>query len=654
MRTIAICFIIALMLACPVAAYAKDGGESPEAEKKAAVFDLKAFTDEIAERVRAKALFQADVTPQLQQVIDKNSDGRYVHYPVNDIVEKLWQLRAAPEMQKRMFDTILAAKDPQDLRKTLDDLRYLLENTSQIVQELQYKEEKKRREESRENRKQMSESEYRVNSMVERLEAQKRQEAAMGKATNIALVLEKAELRFFAVEPYLEQFDKLTGNPESLNAAISLIKKRNIPRLQVIALLEKLAVSPKAALADIANVDEFNRINTLFRFAMNTEGEEDVIKLPVAAILPKAADELTKSKTIPLAASTFKRTGKLLQTRQLEKVLLIDEEHGLPLRSDKAGENEHLVFLNPGERLFMVYFREGTPVLAGTPLDAVATTGPHVLEYKEDMRRYFGALENTPELGLRPKYLMAAACEADELRKHLASLTVVRSEREKSLYGTFADFEWKKEDNPYGAKELSEIPSDSPGATLRFADIRDVDFFLALAPLADKEGLERLMGPIRGIWVQDRPVEKTPWVELRYTPGGKTESSELGKSPILELNKAALESIIAAKRSLLEYAWAAYDVREETEKTAGQENRRNVKPDYATKLPEALKNITARFDGLAAKGFVSPWDMGSAVYYLHRAGNDAALVEILKALCDDTSQSSAKRVRAMRSALRKK
>lgn len=652
---LAIYSIIAVMLACPAAAFAKADPAPRKTEEKATAFNYKALTNEAAERVKAKALFHAEIIPALQRVIDKNAERRSYGPSANEIAEELWLLRTAPETQKAMFNAILAAQDPQDLREKINELKQLIDSTTRIASSLLQKKEHALREERQEKREQMSEREYRLYSMTEKLEEEKRWATAMGNAVGVAAVIKETGLRFYEVEKYLEPLGKLKGNPEVVKAAATLIKQRNIPDRQVSDLLEKLAVSPKEALADIDNIDELNRINARFRFAMNTESEQDIIKMPVASVLPKAAEELGKVKTIPLAASTFKRTGNLLQTRRLEKVLLIDTEHGLPLRSDKEGENDHLVFLNPGERLYMVGANVGSLIPANTPLGTAASYGLQVAVYGEDTRRSFERFfVKKSRADLRPVYLIAAACEPEELRKHLASLMVVRAEREKSLYGPFADFEWKKEDNPYSARELADFPMDSPGQALRFADIRDADLFLVLAPLADKEGLERLMGPIRGIWVQNRFHDKTPWVELRYTPDGKTKSSELGKAPILELNKAALESIVATKRSVLEYLWASYVVQEEAINAADKKNRRDVNPDYVGKLPEALKSITARFDEMAAKGFVSPWDMGSATYYLYYAGKDTAVVEILKAIRDDVSQSSAKRMRAMRSALKER
>lgn len=660
MRTLAIYTVMALVLACPSLAAAQKDQPEKEAKTAPTPFDYKAFSGEVAEHVRARALFNAEVTPQLQRALNTNAKERRIRYSLDEITNALWQLHAVPETQKKLLDAILTATGPEQQRKAIEEAFALYEGARQIARAFERRENQRRmdgraddRMDGRAEHGKVSEEEYRARSMAARLEAEKRRMALMGQSIEVAALLKEADMRLFDAEEYIEPLLHLKGNPKALKAATALIRERRLPREDIRALLEKLATSPEAALADIANIEELKKIGTLFRFAMKVEGDEDMIKLPLASVMPKAAAELANMKTTPLTDSSPAKAGTLLRLRRLEKALLVDREHGELLtngkQNEKQNENSHLALLNPGEKLFIVTMASGAPVLKGTVLDAVASYGPFVLEYNARNRDFFESL--LPGSGrprMRSSYILAATCDIEELRAHLASLMVVYAEREKSLYGPFDDFAWKKEDAPYGAREIAVDAADSPGPALRLADVYDADFFLALAPRADKDGLARLMGPIRGLWVQNRPKDATPWAELRYEPEEAAKGSVLGKSPVLALDKAALESIIAAKRSFVEYIWASYAVQEEAVKADG----RKAVPDYAAKLPQALQETTAQFDELAKKGFVSPWDMGSAAYSLRRAGNDAALVETLKALRDDVSQSSAKRVRAMRSALK--
>ncbi|CAK7048935.1 MAG: hypothetical protein DELT_00952 [Desulfovibrio sp.] len=645
MRRILVYSIMALILACPSAGFAQPETNTPadkEAARKMARQLAENTSREIAERVREKALFKADVMPQLERLQEKIGGRRWSHQaPVDEVTEQLWLLRGDKDLQREWINKILTSEGKKTLDKNIRDLAQIVDDTRKIAQLLEIKHDAERRAEA--GKRGSSDARPSTPVLTRKLEAEKRRETALAEAGAVSRLLAQAEVSLYDAERYIDSLRALQNDPEALKMAGSLINNRKFSREATMSLLDLLAKDPQKAKVELANQEELRNMAARYTFIMHTEGYTDLIKMPVATVYPTGAEALAKTKTMPLATSSFKRTGGLLETRRLEKLMLIDKEHGLPLRSENPGENEHIAFLYPGERLYVVGGVTQNPIYKNTPLELLTPFGPHIKEYS-DTERYMFSTGSRSAMHMRQSYLIAAACGPEELAAHLASISVVLAEREKSLYGPFEDFLMQPEEDRAGRRagrhDHAETTPDTPGKALRFIELWDADFFFALAPVADKEGLARLMGPIRGIWVQNRAASATPWAELRYKPDGKTENGVLGESPILELGKDALENIIATKKDFLIYAWAVFAIRDQ--------ERNGENPEYTKLLPEALQRTAAEFDALAKVGFVSPWDMGTATYCLRMAEKDAALTVKLQKSRDDTSLSSAKRIRAMR------
>ncbi|SBW00282.1 exported hypothetical protein [uncultured delta proteobacterium] len=622
------------------------------AQAQDAAAEHTALLDELAKRAEERALFAAQTAPRLSSAF---RDSRYRHRTdmAENLADALWELRSNPAVQKEWLEK-LAGPD-LDVRKRESMLREF----ESFWEETHYLAETLGRQDSRKGNlwtkfrgrylpdppnsdggKQPGRPTHIYARTAETLKQAKAREALFADALVLNNALRQAKAGRHDIREYLGPLLKLKDMPDELQLAATLVGNEDIPRDRVLGLMQKLATDPAAARREIADAGKIAALEGRYLFATRMEGARDFVLLPLAGILPDAVRAVEKPGTIPLAAYEKTETEKTLSRKRMKELLPED----FRLRSEDGKSMVPLPFLEKGERLYMLLPEgPGARIFAGTPLDALAYVGPRVAEYAPDTAETLFAPFFMGNRG-KDTYLIAAACGPEELAAHLGSLSVVSSAREKSLYGPFADFVWKEEDQRrwrIHSKHLKEkLPKDIPGETFRLAAVGDANALIALAPLADKKGLERLMGPIRGVWTKDNGrYDAEPWAEMRYAPSAKAEPFALGKSPVLGLNTTALKALIAGQEKYLVRAWADYALRGREE--AADDDRR--KEQYRA----AIVETEAKFAAMHARGFVSPMDAGTALYLLEEFRKDAVKLEAMRAVLDDTAKSSARRVAAM-------
>lgn len=74
----------------------------------------------------------------------------------------------------------------------------------------------------------------------------------------------------------------------------------------------------------------------------------------------------------------------------------------------------------------------------------------------------------------------------------------------------------------------------------------------------------------------------------------------------------------------------------------------NAEDPSAERWNEALQKTREKYDAFRAKGFVSPMDIATAAYYMDRYAADPEKGDALRAILDDRTMSSARRIKAMR------
>lgn len=606
---------------------------------------------EIAERVTARAMFAAEIGPKIAAFTRGNEQAfrRSSHGSAENLIHNFWLLRSRPGLQKEWLEKFTAAgadKMEREKRRVSEEFFSFMREIGELSRCMVDKSENQESEKRRatlyrlfDNRK--DRTAYERAKLFYRLEETKSREEMFRRAIAVRELVGTDLRDICGTGRHLPVLAKLAERPDDLRLAVELIKDDSMAEAQTGALLGKLVTSPEAGRKAIKDRENLKALLDRYVFAVSEEGCEDIIRLPLAAVMPEALEAVRKPGTIPLGKDRTTVLAKGLTLTRRERML---PDGSAPYRGKGA---PGLSFLRPGERLYMVRERrEGTSVFGGTPLDALAFFGPSVLEYGEAtegaLLRHLEGNPNGREWE-RP-YFIAAVCGPAELAAHLASLSVMHSKREKSLYGPFEEFTWNREDScsPLG-KRIEPIPGDTPGETLRLANIADADLFPALAKHADDKGLARLLGPVRGVWAQDRPGGDTPWAELRFAPPGKEEPRPgvLGSSPLLALHDDVLREIVAAKDALIIQLWAGYFLRKECG---------NDTAACAGLRPGAVERVEEIFTGLRAKGFVSPRDKGAVLYFTEYAAKDPGRLTFMRAVIDDTRQSSAKRARAVRAA----
>ena len=634
--------LVAGMLAAPGTGYASQMEASLSSENQAIP---PALLEEIATRVKQKADFGVQLAPVIAPLF-KEEQSHHRDNISDRLIFELWKLASSPKLQKDWIDKLTDPALSNEARNTaLREFKRFMRNINEFANEISHLSAKRENIWKQFRNRHIpspKDAEIQANdhadhiSLAALLEKDKQMEAAFTDAILLRNLLGNTDLHTRDIAPYALLLLKIKSNPEDLQLAVRLIDNENIPINQIRTLLRKLKTEPAAAREEIKALTEKKTIEERYAFAALEEGPESFVLLPLASIMPSAVNTVKGAGTIPLTGSE-KNAKNVLSVKRLEELF--------PKNFTIQSGNAAPPFLNAGERLYAVLpSHSSTPAFAGTPLAALSDVSPGIVEYtKESVQEAFlaGFLEKLELWG----YLVAAECGPEELAAHLGSLGIMLSAREKSLYGEYADFVWNNPDShlPYSAHAKGELPEDSPGEALRLVQINNSAIFFTLAPLAAPKGLERLMGPIRGVWTkQHNEYTASPWVEMRYTPKkSKTKTFTLGKSPLLRLEADALKALTTRQENALIRAWTSYIISNSTE-TLNNEQCAAIQADMEKKFAE-----------IRAKGFISPMHISDALYFMEEAGDDAAQREKLRVVLDDTSLSSAKRVAAMRGIIEK-
>ncbi len=633
----ALCLLPALLAASP----AKAGPAAPPQERAA--------PNELAGRVGDRAAFAAAIAPKLTPLLQESFYGDEDGRERELLVERLWLLRFAPDVQKKWLEELTAPTVPPDkrhaaLRQFDRFMEVCIAEADSLARERNATLWSAFRNALRGGSRDAGGGDTgRSLLTAERIEKTKAWEKAFADALLLYDIYVTAELDPYDAKPYITLLLGLKNRDDRLLAA-SLIQNGDMAVLRKKALLQKLAEDPAGAREAIAEAGNTAAMERRYLYATRVEGDGDAILLPLKSVLPEAEQALEKCDVVPLAASPKKQ--KTLVSRQRDR--LVPECFAF---QDKDGALSALPFLEEGERLYLLLPDwQGASIFRQTPLEALAYVGPRVVEYTGENRDVFLPVlgGGEPSRFWELPVLLAAKCGPEELAAHLGGLAVMAAKRERSLYGPFEDFvhnpagePW----SPYSRFDGKDFPRDTRGEALRLVQVTNPVLIQTLAPLADKDGLARLMGPIRGVWARSGSrYAASPWTEMRYTPkAGSAKIFPLGEAPVLSLDNKALEALVAARERVLLHAWAAF---------AARETCRDDERLCAEQYPAALAEMERKFAAMRAKGFVSPFDMGAAAYLLEKTAKDGRKREELRAILDDTSLSSAKRVRAMRAASR--
>ncbi|MCC8193638.1 MAG: DUF4123 domain-containing protein [Deltaproteobacteria bacterium] len=634
---------LAVLLAAPCAAHAARTGAarpSPSAPDAAQA----ALLDAIADRARQKAEFGARVAPVVAPLFHT---ARYAYrFPdPESLITVLWQLRSAPDVQRAWLDELAKpGLSDRERAERLLELDRFVNDTESLARDLQ------RRSAAGENLWTKFRDRFLTGTggnsakaqggLAAALEETRAWEAALADALMLNDAARKAGVDSYEIGRYAVPLLKLKDRPGDMALAASLLADESIPRERVREFMQKLAADPEAAREEIAAAARISELEARYSFAVHTEAAGDFVLLPLQYVLPEAAGAVAEAGNIPLAARVGANTQPTLSVKALASLFPEDFVFW-----DKDGKHAAPPFLRKGERLFLMRLeRPGASIFAGTPLEAVASTGPRIVEVDATILERLFFSGKTPGRSW-DGYLIAAECGPEELAAHLGSLSVMRSARERSLYGPFADFTWDERHSsryPSGRKMRGQYPKDVPGESYRLVQVRNPALFLALAPLADAKGLERLMGPVRAVWAKSRNrFETAPVSEIRYSPPSKTwKTYGLGKSPVLRLARTELAALVARRENAYARSWAAHTLRD------CAENRDDAQ--CAEQYPAILAAMENEFAAIRAKGFVSPSDISEALFILKQFDDDPATLEKMRAVLDDRSLSSARRLAAMR------
>lgn len=660
--TAAVCLLAAALAAAPASAapVAPPDGSPGSSADTAAVPKPRNETDhallvELAARARAKALFAAQTTPKLAEALRQAGYSRVED--ATAIINALWDLRVAPAVQAKWLTRLSGSASTEKQRinafYTFEDF---MEDTRRLAMSIKLRESDNlwtkltrlffwRSQSPSQARDDLDDPRHIYEKTRRELEAAKAREGVFAQALTLKEALDAVEVRSSRAARYIPQLQKFADKPDDLALAVSLLKQ-DITRDLLSDLLLKLDTNPEEARKDIAEQRKTAELEDRYLYALHDEGVHDHIQLPVESLLPGMNKVLGKRGTVALSARPVTEPEKSLRFTDLE-VLVPD---GTPLEPGQDGSLPALPFLLPGEQLYMLDFGDGDtggfPIFADTPLDSFARIGPRVVPFTPETASSF-TWALTPEKQAElwnNSAVIAAGCGPEELAAHLGSLAVIYGSREKSLYGAYNDFLHTTGDPDHGGHSLLSkggYPKDVPGDTYRLTNMVNGELFLALAPVADKNGLERLMGPIRGIWVTgNAPGMPTPLREMRYTPkSGPVKMHTLGASPVLSLSRNNLNALVAATQKRMVMYSTAHSLREAAKSDEGLS---------AERWNEALQKTTEKYDALRAKGFISPLDMGRAIYYLEQHADDPELEGKLRAILDDRTLSTARRINAMR------
>ena len=592
--------------------------------------------EEIADRAKQEALFGAQIIPRIALLFDSPQH----------LVSLLWQLRSVPAIQTEWLDKLANLdRTDEERAEALKNLEQFLDDIHKLARQMP------RHPDTYKNVWERFHSRYTSHSpksqkpvrdrhdpehLARILKRTKRVEAFFTKALILNDTAGKAGISKDAVARFAPELLKIKNSPDALQLANTLVCNENIPDELVRHFLARLATDPAAAREEIATHVKRVTLEANYDFVQE-EGTYSFIQLPLSAILPDAVSAVEKTGTLPLASGAVEGAKDALAFKQLERLF----PEGFNPKDAKAVPP----ILSEGERLYVIlYGMPGTPVFAGTPLETLADAGPVVTEYSPQTAENIFLELHSGEHVLGA-FFMAAKCGPEELAAHLGSLGLMVSAREKSLYGPHDDFVWNEKDPRHPLSRsgtTGEKPADIPGEALRFTQLGNSAMFLILAPLADSKGLERLMGPIRSVWVKSYgQYDPIPWTEMRYTPAEQAVTPfALGASPVLQLGNDALDALNAQQEADLVRSWTNYTLRD----CANQQEKALCIEQY----PATVTDVEKKFSNIREKGFVSPLDISESLYFMEEYATDTPTLEKLRAVLDDTSLSSAKRVAAMR------
>lgn len=522
----AACLLAAAVAAAPASAAPVTSPDTAAVPKPQNEAD-QALLVELAARARAKALFAAQTAPKLAETL------RQAGPAPSGIIDSLWDLRVAPAVQAKWLTRL---SDPAFTERQRHEALYAFEEYTEGARRLAMSMKLRKTDNlwTKFSRRFLRSSQPPLQAKGDpgdprhiyentrrELEAAKAWEGIFAEALTLQEALHAAEVNSYHAARYIQQLQKLVGKPDDLALAVSLLKQDIAPN-RLSSLLLDLETNPEAVRKDIAERDKMAERENRYLYALREEGPYDYILLPVESILPGMNKLMGKRGTVPLSANSVTEPEKSLRFADLERLV----PEGTPLDPGQDGSLPSLPFLLPGEQLYMLDFGDGggSPIFADTPLDSFAQVGPHIIPFTPDTASSFiEVMMPGKSLGLwGNSTIIAAECGPEELAGHLGSLSVIYGSREKSLHGAYNDFVHTAGAPNWGRRghlPKGDYPKDIPGDTYRLVNMTDGELFLALAPIADKNGLERLMGPIRGLWVKSHVSGMpAPLREMRYTP----------------------------------------------------------------------------------------------------------------------------------------
>ena len=543
--------------------YYYDDDETPE-------FSMSSEEEKelVKQGVRDKALFVAELEPELAAA---GIPGSHLLPPWERMsfraAEQLWMLQATPEMFEREKAALLDDRESMDrrldrLHTTVNDLYSLAALTWISVKQ----EEEGRGYDIRFDRYSLGGKLAIMRELQPYLEFV---------AANFDLLRELTEDWYIDEDEALPLLWTVRHSKEAMEFAVTMLEEDDIPHQRRMAIARELAENPANAEDMLERAQQASRVSQLFYAMSLWEYELESIGLPLASILPEDAERIAANGSVPLAADGAAPPSPELAVRDMR--VLLDEE-----TQDELWEYDYydrypppeLPLTREGETLYVFvdgHEDEGLPVYGGI-LAPFAEYGPWILPYNKhtasDFSYYLAGRRDVP--------VFAAVGGPEEVAAHLNSLVVMLAERERSLYGSFDEYNKKPDarflENVAGSRlraafTPADYPDDAPGKLPRMVNLSDTALFAALLPRADAKGLARLMGPIRAVWVpsaasiadggyeEDTPDQTMPfWTEFRYTPaapaqaGGKAaeqagERFSLEGSPLLELAAGDLEAL---------------------------------------------------------------------------------------------------------------
>ena len=679
---------IALLSAClfaPSSVWAAGNATEAKAASAAPTSTYADVAPDLARLVEDRATYLAKVQPRLWAAGYRDDrEGTPWERQSRRLAELLWQLRLQPSLQSAQEDLLLAPvieksegergyrrdKDQEQREERRSRVR-ALENLVDRAWRMAYGIQKRdaagaeqvrtrpgvrdERPEAEKIAKTMAQTSDLEPYVIFALTVQSR----LGTAANTPTVGEAAAFALW----------RLRDRAEDSDLAFAMLADTTLRGRETLTLLQKLVDNPAEARDEFAHLAETTTLRRTYAFLTEMEGPFEVISQPIAALLPEGAAAIENPGVVPLAAQPVSGPAPGLAMRRLTELLPKDMRDALK-KNKNSDTVPALPFVRPGERLYLVQTgggrAEATSIITNTPLARLKTAGPAVAEYTPELLLLFAeVLSAAPDTASVPwrnqPLLLAAACSPQELADHLSSLMVMKTERERSLFGPFDAYAWKPKakgtEHTRQTAEAESYPKDLPGVLPRLVKTTEPVLFTALAPQADAAGLARLMGPIRGLWAHEGPSRDTPWLELRYTPQGPdasaaasaTPTPPLGKAPILSLDKAALENIVARERFFVTLVLAQNIAASECSQKRLQRDSTECTGLWAGALARTEKLMA----DLVAKGFISPIDAAMPVYALDSNRTGEEIRAALQAIIDDMGRPASERSDAVYNLARK-